>query len=246
VKLHWRLGSILLALSALSCLHAQNCPPNDMVTPASGPSTLVGVVRYHDELRQWMGLEVNPPVCGQKEIQLTFYKGDPREARAIGGCVASMTGSIGRSSTGYYSRDMYIDDPRIEADSSCHRVPVPMDPSKARIAPGVLSYEATLVIDMSKNKPMEARVWRTDGKTWELAPWQAYIDPDLTGSLCLWVSCRKGYYATSGMATVNGHTESTAPNGDIPGMCPSETSPSSITITCAKNSNQLQLASANK
>lgn len=164
-------------------LTAQNCPPDDM-----GTSTLTSVIRYHSELRQWIGLEVNPPACGQKEIQLTFYKGDPRKVMALDGCIASITGGIGISSTGYYSRDMYIDDPRIQPDSSCSRVPVPPDLSRARIVPGVRSYKATVTLDLSKmTKPMEGSAWRTDGSTAKLSPWQAYLDPELTGGYVLWV-----------------------------------------------------------
>jgi len=154
---------------------------------------------------------------------------------ALDGCRGTVTGKLALSETGYYSRDMYISDPDVKPDLSCRPVAVPPDPSKAPVVPGVHSYKATLVIDLSKNKPMEAKVWRTDGKRSELTPWQAYLDPLLTGGYCLWVSCREGYSPTSGMATVNGRTESTAPYGDIPGMCPSETGQSSITITCVKD-----------
>ncbi len=171
---------------------------------------------------------------------------------ALDGCVVSVTGSIGLSSTGYYSRDMYIDDARIQPDPSCRRVAVPPDPAKARIAPGVRSYNATVKIDLSKmTKPMEGKAWRTDGSTATLNPWQAYVDPQLTGGYVLWVSCREGFRAVKAKAFVDGKYIEAATTSDTwlddatPGLDPSETGPSSITITCVKNSNQVHPTSSN-
>lgn len=242
MKLSWRRLLVIfgwLSCSAI-CLNAQSCPPDDSPT-ATKQSVLSGTARFHHELRDWLGLELSSPACGQSVVQLTFLGTDPslrfRQTMALDGCKVRVTGLIEIPVSSYYSAGLYIADGRIEPDASCHPGTVPPDLSAISIQKDVQSYQATVTLDLEKNKPMDVNVQRTDGQRVGLNPWQAYIEAGLNGSRgMLWVTCRNGFQARSATTLVDGregksHDRLTA---STLGLATSETGPSSITITCVK------------
>ncbi len=251
MKLAWPVGLVLAAGVFCAGLQAraQSCPPDDGSLRPGKTTTVSGTIRYHNELRQWIGLELASTVCSQREFQLIFVKDSQahyRQTESLSGCKATVTGEIEWSPTGYYSAEMYIADGRIESDASCHTVPVAPDPSKASILPGVKSYKSTITIDLSQpKKPMVGKAWRTDGRQGELQPWQAYADLFLTGGEVVWAGCRGDFQLMS--ASVDGQPAKT--DDLIAGKAllgPSEDHTSSITITCVRSSNQVQSQSSNK
>lgn len=240
---NWRRWLLILAsisYAAIS-LNAQNCPPDDSPT-AIKQSVLSGTVRFHRELRDWLGLELNSPACGQGVVQLTFLDGDTslrfRQTMALDGCKVKVTGVIEMPVSSYYSAGLYIADGKIEPEASCRPGPLPPELSAAPVQKDIESYQATVSLDIEKNKPMDVSVRRTDGQDVGLNPWQAYIEAGLNGSReTLWVTCRNGFLAKSATTLVNGRegkSNDRLTAGTL-GLATSETGQSSITITCVKD-----------
>jgi hypothetical protein len=146
---------------------------------------------YH-QLREWMGLDLTTPACGEKTIQLIFVKRSAKRAVSLDGCKAVVTGSIFDSPTGYYSASLAIADPTISPSPGCHPHPPP-----AHVVPHVpadlRAYAYSLTVDAPKNVPMTGRAWRTDGTPSNLEPWSAYSNIDLTGGFAIWAGCRDGF-----------------------------------------------------
>ena len=62
------------ALFGTVTVNAQTFPPRDQqrgLEEASRPSVLHGTLLVHDELRQWLGIKLDRPACGQKEVELS-------------------------------------------------------------------------------------------------------------------------------------------------------------------------------
>jgi hypothetical protein len=166
---------------------AQNCPGPDGSVPAA--STLHGVVQYHDDLRQWIGLNLDKPACGQSEIQLTFSRTDHRAAKSISGCGATVSGSIFEGMTGHFSAELAIADPKIVPDRGCKPQPLEVDYSKVQPPRALQRYRASLSVDFSGKGHVEQHAWReqnqgaqnTPRKT-ALTPAPAYVHYMLAGS----------------------------------------------------------------
>ena len=236
----WSVAAAWISCQAIY-LGAQSCPSDDAPSAAK-QSVLSGTVRFYNELRDWLGLALNSPVCGQKIIQLTFIEGDAslhfRQAMALDGCKVTVTGLIEVPISSYYSAALYMADGKLEPDPSCHPKPVPADLSASPIQDDVQSFQATVTLNLETNKPMNVTVRRTDGQTSELDPWQAYIAAGLNGSReMLWVTCRNGFSAKSATTLADGHqgksNDRLAP--DTLGLAIAETGPSNITIRCVSS-----------
>lgn len=251
VKARFVATFLMFTLSLVSHATAQICPTDDGSLSPGQPTTLTGLIRFHNELRDWIGLQLSSPVCGQKELQLTFLEGDAslrfRQAMALDGCNVKVAGVLEIPVSSYYSAGLYIADGRIDPDPSCHPKEVIPDLSKATIQNDVQRYQAKVTINLNKNEPMKVSVHQTDGQTATLSPWQAYIEADLNGSNSVWVSCRQGFHVKTAQTLVNGRQEKAADflNTDTPGLVPSDSGPSSITITCVRTSNQPRPTTSN-
>jgi hypothetical protein len=252
VKVCFALTLLTLTLSLIVHASAQICPLDDGSLNPGKPTTLTGIIRYHNVLREWIGLQLKPTVCGQKELQLTFIEGDTslryRQAMSLSGCKVKVTGAMEIPVTSYYSGALYIADGKIDPAPSCHPKKVPPDLSKSPIQNDVQNYQATISVDLGKNAPMKVFVQRTDGKTETLKPWQAYIEADLNGNHSVWTSCRQGFHVETAQTLVHGHREKAKNflNENTPGLVASDSGPSSITITCIRTSNQPASATSNK
>ncbi len=249
------LALVSAAIVLLSHAVAQSCPPDDGSLRSGVPTTISGTIRNHNDLRGWIGLELSRQVCGQKELQLTFVKGDSsaryRTTAALDGCKAAVTGSIEFSPTAHYSTEMFIQDGKIEPDSSRHPAAVAPDRWSAAIPSDLQVYEATVTLNFANTaKPMRGTVVRRDGKVESLTPWQAYLSPLLNGSEdLLWVSCRDGFLLKDAATQIDGRVAKPENwlNKETPALAASDKpGPSSITVTCVKNSNQVPPTSSNK
>ena len=108
--------------------HAQSCPLENPHGPSipSSTRTLTGTIVYHDDLRQWLGIRLDSPVCGQSEIELyasgkmdTQRESNQRRLETLRGCKAKVTGTLDLAPTGYYSTDIFQSVDKAWPDSSC-------------------------------------------------------------------------------------------------------------------------------
>jgi hypothetical protein len=182
------------ALLVTVTVKAQTCPPQDQehgLAEASRPSVLHGTLLVHDELRQWLGVKLDRPACGQKEVEIVYSKGeDWRRAETLRGCTLTATGKLYDSPTGYYSADIAISDPTLKPDPSCHAFPVKPDPYAVPIPPSLTEYQVSITVDYRSKGHIDVRVRQSDDKRVLLKPWQAYVNNTLTGSMdVIWFDC---------------------------------------------------------
>ncbi len=188
---------VLLLLTLLQSLAAstQNCPMSDArPAQASVASTLHGTLKLHDELRQWLGLTLEKPACGQDEIQLVFSDDKAlRSAESFRGCAVSATGKLFESPTGYFSAVIAISDPALKPDPSCRPFPVEPDSTTALIPVSLKSFRASITVDYRGKGHVEVRVWRS-GNNEALQPWKSFVYYGLNGGQdVMWFGCRKGF-----------------------------------------------------
>jgi len=199
---------------------AQNCPVRDERGPAeaSTASTLHGTILLHDELRQWLGLKLEQPACGQAEIQLVFSDIKAmRSAETLRGCTASATGNLFDSPTGYYSAEIAISNPKLKTDSSCHPFPVKPDLSIAPIPSNLKSFRASITVDYRGKGHVDVRVWQ-DANNELLQPWQSFVHYFLTGGQdVMWFGCREGFRIRGTTQTPKSPDGFIEDNRDFPG-----------------------------
>ena len=162
---------------------------------AAEPSTLHGQLIYHDDLRQWSSLRPDRPVCGQDEIQLIFSDAAAgRRAEAMRGCSLTVKGKIFNSPTGYYSTELAMSNPTLDADSNCRPFPVQPDLSKVSVPRSVGHYRVLITVDFRGKGHVSVRV--TDGSSGSnaLEPWQAYAHFMLNGAAdVIWFECQEDF-----------------------------------------------------
>jgi len=171
----------VLSLLAIPLANAQLCPQENAKGPskASVSRTLSGTVVYHDEIRQWFGLKLDAPVCGEREIQLLqgggAFEVDGSNAHSIEtfrGCRVIVDGPLGIPGTGYYSADLYQDVEKINPEKGCVLEPPLPDFSKATPDKSVRSYQVSMRLDYSaRGGHIDVTVKAGDHL---LKPWQAY------------------------------------------------------------------------
>lgn len=185
------------ALLATIAVNAQTCPTEDEhgLREAARPSVLHGTLLLHDDLRHWLGIKLERPVCGQAEVELVFFKAGRRiEAETLRGCNVTATGKLYYTPTGYYSAAMAISDATLKPDPSCHPFPVEPDPSAIPVPPTVKAYHASISVDYRGEGHIDVTVWQGDDKRVPLTPWQAYVSYALNGALVvIWFDCQKDF-----------------------------------------------------
>ncbi|HEY2460989.1 MAG TPA: hypothetical protein VGI16_09280 [Candidatus Acidoferrum sp.] len=186
-----------MVLSAATASTAQICPASNESNSGKAPKAAIirGRLRFHDDLRHWLGIELNRPLCGKTEIQIAFSKGDQwKRAKTLRGCTITATGKLYDSPTGYYSADLAIFDPIIKADSSCHPLPLEAGP---RAHPSEIPhgpYQTSISIDYRGKGHVDVNVSQGEKK---LIPWQDYVDYMLSGSAeVVWLYCAKDFRVT--------------------------------------------------
>lgn len=189
-------GVIVLFITLLisAAAEAESCPPSQTEN-APEISTLHGKLNRFGELRNWLGIELDQPACGEKIVQLVFKSGDRnREVEALRGCEVTASGKLYEPVTGYYSAKLAIFDPDVKADASCHPQPVEPDPSKADIPADLRSYRASIVVDFRGKGRTKARAWRGQDEQNALRPTTAFVTYMLNGSgEVLHFNCRDGF-----------------------------------------------------
>jgi hypothetical protein len=162
--------------------------------------TLEGQLVFHDGVRQWFELRLDPPQCGQAGIEIVPAKEDLAPIEVLRSCRVRSRGAIGFSPTGYYSLDMFQEVQAIEPVGRCERLlPFP-DYSKAKPDKTVRSYRVEMHVDYRPgDHPVRFRVATADR---ELQPWQAYASYLLTGGFVLYGFCGKGFVVDTVFGTL--------------------------------------------
>lgn len=184
---------VVLALFA-GLTYAQSCPRDNPNGPSfnSQKLTLTGKLVYHNDLRQWFGLRLGKPICGQTEIQLIGAdEVADRLLQVHRGCRVSASGSLALSPTGYYSREISEAFESFESDPACSaKSPFP-DYSNVKPDPRIRNYRVRIVLHYATaHKHIDVTAW-SGGKL--LAPWQAYAHYQLTGGFAFYGQCANGY-----------------------------------------------------
>jgi hypothetical protein len=180
------LSVVALAFCCLAApsARAQSCPVSDSSGPGEAPqsSVLHGTVVAHYELREWLGLRLDHPACGETEIQLAFSDSKRyRAAETLRNCTVTATGTVYIGPTGYYSKNMAISDPALKPDLSCHRLPILPDPESVPIPPEIREFHASITVDYRGKGHAEVLIWEGKSKDKSLTPWRAYIHYMLNG-----------------------------------------------------------------
>ena len=192
-----------LLLIAAPAARAQTCPKENPNGPSieSVPRTLKGTVVYHNEIRQWFGLQMDGPVCGVNEIQLLqgggAFEVDESNAHALEvfrGCRVTVQGPLGIPGTGYYSAEVYQNVDKIVPDQDCLLKAQLADYSKARPDRSIRSYRVSMRLDYRARGG--SIVINAQSGNRLLSPWQAYASYWLTGGYVLYAYCADGFDLT--------------------------------------------------
>lgn len=153
--------------------------------------TLTGSLVFHDDLRQWLSLKLDAPVCGLQELELVHTdEMHPLKLEVFRGCHVAVTGILGLPATGYYSAELYQDVDRIEPAAGCVRKARFPDYSKLKPAPAIRSYRVAMWFNYGSDGPLHATV-TTGGRS--LGPWQVYTSYFLTGEFAFYGYCADGF-----------------------------------------------------
>src|SRR5258708_18030393 len=134
----------------------ERCPQAGKTGPdsASEARTLEGRLIFHDAIRKWFELKLDEPRCGETSIELVRVTLDDwRPLQVLRGCRVRSSGSIGFSSTGYYSLDLNQDVEEIESIGTCDtQLPFP-DYSGAKPDETVREYRVHMHVDFGASRP---------------------------------------------------------------------------------------------
>jgi len=194
--------AVFLSLATTAVL-AQPCPKENPNGPSfeSESRTLTGKVVFHDEIRQWFGLQLVTPICGLQEIQLLQGGGafevdesNAQEIETYRGCKVTVQGPLGIPGTGYYSANLYQNVDKITPSPGCILKPPFPDYSKARPSPSIHSYRVYMRIDYATRGGHIVIAAQSGNKP--LTPWQTYARYTLTGGYVFYAYCADGFEIT--------------------------------------------------
>jgi hypothetical protein len=173
---------------------AQQCPQADGIGPqgASEARRLEGRLVFHNGIRKWFELKLDEPQCGQASIELVRVAPKHwRPLEVLRGCRVRSSGSVGFSTTGYYSLDLYQDVQEVEPIGRCKTQLAFPDYSRAKPDRTIRAYRVDMRVDYEPgDHPI---IFRVSSKGRELQPWQAYASYMLTGGFVLYGYCGEGF-----------------------------------------------------
>jgi len=205
-RFYWAAVAMAAALlPGAPAARAQACPQLEGAKEAAEASLLRGKVAYHDELRPWLGLELDAPACGETEILLVFTdaRGNGRRrAESLAGCRVTASGKLYSGPSGDYPVSLAMNDAALTPDASCQPRPVRRDPATVEIPDDLKAYHAAIQVDYRDRGHVAVRVWR-EAKNQEvlLRPAGAYVTYFFNaGGDLLWFGCRKYFHMARGVA----------------------------------------------
>jgi hypothetical protein len=196
------LGAMLVIFTSLA--KSQDCPRRDPNGPDidSSVRTLTGKVAFHDNLRQWLSLEVKDAVCGERIVQLIA---DDKQIDTHGhlevlrGCTVTVTGRLGLPGTVYYSAEIYQQVESLKPADDCRKQPELPEYSKMKPRRDVSGYRVKLWFDYyGPQGPLHGSVTSGDK---QLNPWQAYVSYFFNGEEDLTAGCAEGFFLRHWRAT---------------------------------------------
>ena len=194
-------------------------------------------MRYHDDLRKWLSLDLEQSACGVKQIQLVFSNHElAKRAKSLDGCKATAAGTLYLGETGYYSSTLAISAKSLEADKSCQPSPMEPDPALTPIPLELRGYYASITVDYRGNGHLTVDVWKDATSVVRLKPWQAYVSYSLNGGAdVLYFGCREGFlWRNVAQIPKSPHSEiQGAPEQGVADLNDS-VSPNVITFECEK------------
>jgi hypothetical protein len=187
----------VLAVAFVACIAvaavAQQCPQASETGPGttSEVRALEGSLIFHDAIRKWFELKLDQPQCGQISIELVRIRREWTQLEVLRGCRVRSKGTIGFSTTGYYSLDLNQDVEEIEPIGTCaQQLPFP-DYSKAKPDKSIREYRVDMHVNYEPgDHPI---IFRASSAGKDLQPWQAYASYMLTGGFVLYGYCGKGF-----------------------------------------------------
>lgn len=188
-----RLVLLVLCLCGFGSALSQPCPKDsqDGSGLPSGNLVLRGRLIYHDGLRKWFELKLDQPTCCQQSIQIISQEKNRPSVEVLRGCEVTSTGPIAESPTGYYSLDLFQEDPKIEPVGACVKQEAFKDLPPGEPAPEIHDYQVELLVNYGPgDHPI---VFKITSGTKELKPWRAYASYFLTGGFVLYGNCGKGF-----------------------------------------------------
>ena len=211
----------------------QQCPQTSTTgsNTASEVRKLEGALVFHDAIRKWFELKLDVPQCGQASIELVRVTLDDwRPLEVLRGCRVRSSGTIGFSTTGYYSLEMNQDVVEIESIGACqNQSPFP-DYADGKPDETVRRYRVDMHVDYGHgDHPIIFRV-SSAGK--ELQPWQAYASYMLTGGFVLHGYCGDGFVVDKVFGTPQAkpsHFEEPRTSDDMAAFDPESAAASGIT-----------------
>ena len=198
----------IFAVAFTTVASGQQCPQTSTTGPntASEVRALEGALVFHDAIRKWFELKLDGPQCGQASIELVRVTLDDwRPLEVLRGCRVRSSGTIGFSTTGYYSLEMNQDVEAIEPIGSCEKqLPLP-DYADVKPDERVRRYR----VDMHVNyRPGDHPIiFRVSSAGKELQPWQAYASYMLTGGFVLYGYCGEGFVVDKVFGTPQANPE---------------------------------------
>jgi hypothetical protein len=219
-----------------SAANAQSCP-NAEAGEAPGDSVLRGKVILHDDLRRWLGLNLDQPACGEKEVQLIFSDSQAeRRGESFRGCKVTATGKLYYGQTGYYSANLAISIENLKPDASCHPFPVMPEPAAQNISPDLRLYYASITVDYRGKGHVEVDVWKDRDRSVPLRPWQAYVDYRLNGGGdVLYFGCREGFKWKDVAQVPKSSSSSIEGSSELAGaLLDDSVSPNTLTFNCER------------
>jgi len=194
--------AVLLLMGVFSLVGlgwGQDCPHESSTGPTveSVPRTLSGVLVYHNEIRQWLGLKLDEPICGVTEVQVfsgsgsNYDDGLEKLLEQERGCRVWLTGPLGIPMTGYYSAEVYQVVSKLEPLPGCIKQPPLPDYSKLKPGASVRSYTVMMMVNYAGRGGRVSAIVRSGGRI--LSPWQVYASYTLTGAYAFYGNCADGF-----------------------------------------------------
>lgn len=224
-----------LTLPTLTWAVNAACPPySSSRDDAPSKVSVHGQVVFHNVTRGWLGLHVDPAVCGHHEIGLAFSTTDAwMQAKALRGCSVTVMGRLSPSLTAYYATSINFFNAKIVPDTTCSRHPWEENPYRYRVSEAVRAYKATVWIDTADQRPLSGEaIDAGTGKRLE-GPWRAYANPDLNEEEDLDMSCHTGFRLTCFSGSLGSQTVELYPG--TARLSAPQMGTERLSITCRRN-----------
>jgi hypothetical protein len=236
---------LLIAISGAAL--AQPCPVKrqpkrtgsgyDSGLAPSAPQTISGTIIYHENLRNWLSLRPEAPVCGQPEFEL-WISGVSFDVQNIRkriersrGCKTTVTGRLSFETNKQYATAIVLEVGKLAPDPSCTLKPELPDNAQLKPKTSIRKYEVQMTVSLIGNGSVHV-VARSQNQ--RLQPWQAYMTYSLDGEHIFSATCGYGFVVSNVSSKPAGASQSR--DDAVLDIAPfsGSTSPIVITYSCTR------------